>query len=46
MAAVTTWWKSYKEAFQQETLARLLFDLHEKHGEFERKKHRVGDIDF
>jgi hypothetical protein len=36
MAGATTWWKAYKEVFQQKTLALLLFDLHEKHGDIEK----------
>lgn len=32
IAGATTWWKAYKEVFQQETLAKLLFGYHEKHG--------------
>lgn len=36
MAGATTWWKAYKEVFQQETVAQLLFDLHRKHGEIEK----------
>jgi hypothetical protein len=33
LAAATTWWKAYKEVYRQETLAQVLFELHEKHGE-------------
>ncbi|KZF24030.1 cytochrome P450 [Xylona heveae TC161] len=36
MAGATSWWKAYKEVFQQETLAQLLFDLHRKHGDIVR----------
>ena len=36
MAGATTWWKAYKEVYQKETLARSLFDLHEKYGEIAR----------
>ena len=36
MAGATTWWKAYKEVYQKATLARLLFDLHEKYGDFEK----------
>ncbi|WEW61946.1 hypothetical protein PRK78_007446 [Emydomyces testavorans] len=36
MAAATKWWRAYKEVYQQETLAQLLFDLHRKYGEIVR----------
>lgn len=35
MAGATTWWKAYKEVFQKETIAQLLFGLHKKYGEIE-----------
>ncbi len=44
MAGATTWWKAYKEVFQQETLAKLLFGYHEKHGKIEQAKQLRDDI--
>ncbi|KAE8354717.1 cytochrome P450 [Aspergillus coremiiformis] len=32
MAAATTWWRAYKEVYKQETLAQVLFGLHEQYG--------------
>ncbi|KAF5864081.1 hypothetical protein ETB97_008486 [Aspergillus alliaceus] len=36
IAAATTWWRAYKEVYKQETIAKLLFDLHEKYGDIVR----------
>lgn len=44
MAGATTWWKAYKEVFRQETLAKILFGYHEKHGKFEQASKLRDDI--
>ncbi|KAI4219277.1 MAG: hypothetical protein L6R40_008728, partial [Gallowayella cf. fulva] len=33
MAGATSWWRAYKEVLQQETMAQLLFHLHQQYGE-------------
>lgn len=32
LAGATPLWKAYKEVLKQETLAKVLFELHEQHG--------------
>ena len=51
MAGATSWWRAYKEVFQQVTMAQLLFDLHQEYGKMMKLRrrsiglmHSIGEI--
>lgn len=44
MAGATSWWRAYKEVFQQVTMAQLLFDLHGEYGEIMKIQRRSGGL--